>query len=173
MRTEAQNDQKVLDTEQSHLAMCIELENSMKGGEVSQNSQLNADIEVYKKDQADIQTAYEGYEKSNNPLRDLYWEKYEEANFRIENKRKTILSNEQMIRERDRRLAELARESNVIADRLKDPGRLRPRQAFDEFITTLANHAIGLALLAIAVGVLLNPINRGIITPFYDLLIEE
>jgi hypothetical protein len=159
--------------EQSNLAKCIELENSMKGKEISQNTQWNADIEILRKDESDIQSAYQAYEKANNPLRNLYRRKYEEASARIEDVRNKILRNEQRIRERERRLAELARESNVIAERLKDPGRLRPRQAFDEFITSLANHAIGLALLAIAVGVLMNPINRAIFAPIYDLTVDQ
>lgn len=172
LRDRAIRNQLELDTQQSNLAKCIELETGMKGKEASENSQWSADIEVLKKDQADIQTAYQGYEKSNNPLRDQYRKKYDEADTRIKIVRDKILRNEQMIRARDLRLAKLARESNVIADRLKDPGRLRPRQAFDDFITGLANHMIALALLAIAVGVLMNPINRAILGPFYDFLFE-
>jgi hypothetical protein len=172
-RDTARDNQRLLDTLQSQLAKCIEQENSMRGAEVTENSQLNADIEVRKNDQNDIQKVYQGYERSNSPLRDEYWKKYQAADARIRGVREKILKNEQRIRERDRRLAALTRESNVVAERLKDPGRLRPRRAFDEVLTALANHAFALAVLALIIGFLFNPINRAIIGIFYDFIFRQ
>lgn len=168
----AQTARLTLERLQSALANCVESENSKKGGEATKNSQLNADIEVLEKDLTDIQVAYQGYEKSNNPIRFEYRKKYDAAKTKIDDVRQKILSNEQTMRERDRRLAELARAANVVADRLKDPERLRPSRTFDEAITVVANHAVALALLAIAIGVLFNPINRAFLGVFYDLLFE-
>jgi hypothetical protein len=173
IRSEAVQNQFLLDSVQAQMANCIELETSMKGDEVTENKQNEADIEVLKKDQSDIQTAYQAYEKANSPLRFEYRTKYDKATAAIKDIRNKVLHNEQVIRERDRRLAELTRESNIIADRLKDPGRLRPRQAFDDVIAGLGNHVVALSLFAVAVGLLLNPINRALLSPLYDSLFEQ
>jgi hypothetical protein len=166
----ARDTQKILDQEQQAIAECIEKETSLKGLEKTENDYWTQDIaDLQKLSTAALET-YSNYEKTNNPLAGQFRAKWEYHLEEIEAKRKSILQNEQRMRDRDRYLAELARYDKTISERLADPGRLRPRKTFEDVLAALVNHVVAFILLAIALGVILTPLNQTASAGFFDRL---
>lgn len=56
----------------------------------------------------------------------------------------------------------------TIADRLAEPGRLRPRHSFDDVLAGVTSHVIGFATLAMLLGYGLDPFNRMLSTASFD-----
>jgi len=52
--------------------------------------------------------------------------------------------------------------------RLADPGRIRPALSFDDYFSGLASHALAIALLAVAVGLVLDPVNTALWGGLFD-----
>jgi hypothetical protein len=173
IRSIAVNDQLLLDQQKDKIAQCVELENSRKGFEKTQNDNLALDIADLQKLLNAALDTYSNYEKTDNPLASQFLAKARRHQNDILTKRTRILQNEQSIRNRDLYLAELARYDKIISDRLADPGRLRPRKTFDDLLTTLVNHVVAFILLAIALGVVVTPINQAASAGFFDQLFPE
>jgi len=139
--------QLLLDAEQMRLAECIEAETALKGLEKTENDQLASELAVL--------------EKRSPTSKD------------IQRKRERILNNDQAIRDRDRDLASLGRFSGLIALRMADPGRLRPRQDFDSYLELLTHHVIAFILLSIALGVIVTAKNNALYSFLFRKLIGD
>jgi hypothetical protein len=74
----------------------------------------------------------------------------------------TVLLAEVVLQSRDRNMAELKRYSDLIASRLEDPGRLRPRLNLNAYFSELTNHVVGFILLSIAFGVVMTAISNSL-----------
>src|SRR5581483_1396716 len=169
----SKNSQLVLDREKQNIAECVENETSRKGEEKARNEYLTQDVADRQKLSTVLLDTYTAYEKSNNPLAGQFRAKWESNSKAIGDIREKILSNEQSIRDRDRNLTELARFDKIISERLADPGRLRPRQTFDDVLIALVNHVTGFILLAIALGVVSTPLAQAGAAGFFDLVFRE
>jgi len=163
--------QLVLDFDNQKFSECINLETSLKGREATENLQLKADLDIEEKQRSAAQDNYLAYLKSNNRSLAGHYQ-WEMNNFQgcITLKRYSVLWNERDILERERRLVELAREQNVITSRLADPGRLRPRLGFDDFMTGLVNHVVAFILLSLAAAIVVAAIDRA---AFFGALFED
>jgi hypothetical protein len=75
---------------------------------------------------------------------------------------KNLEKSDQAIRIREKNLALLRRSSDVIAQRMADPGRLRPRLNFDAYIELLTHHAVAFILLSLVLGVIATALNNAI-----------
>jgi hypothetical protein len=164
----ARKNQAILESRQRDLQSCSELETSQVGKEEARNANLKTDIAVLEKEQTAVQDAYVSYQKSNSPLAANYRDKLNNVDGRIDAKRREILQNEQSIRDKNKLIQENGRYLKMVTDRLADPGRLRPQKNFDEFLSSLADHAVALILLALVIGYLLDPFNRAIYGALYD-----
>jgi hypothetical protein len=169
----AKGNQDKLEAGKQLMNQCIEFENAAKGREDSENAQTNVDIATRTKELTDQQANRLNYEKTNNKeLADAFRNKESGAQAAIQVLRDKILVREQAIRERARRIAEYTGELGIVNDRLADPGRLRPQKSFDDYLVGLSNHAIALALLAIAISILITPFTRSLLGGLYDTIFE-
>jgi hypothetical protein len=163
--------QLILDFENQKFSECIDLETSLKGREVTENQQLTADLDIEEKERVSAQDNYLAYLKSNNRLLFTRY-KTEMDNFQgcITLKRYSVLWNDRDIQERDRQTTELTRDQGIITARLSDPGRLRPRLGFDDFVTGLVNHVVAFILLSLAAAIIVTALDR---TVFFGGLFED
>ncbi|SRR6266478_3100863 len=168
--TAVRNQQK-LDDEKQRFAQCINLETSRIGFEKTSNDHLTAQVGEYQKVYSAAQENYLVYLKSNGALALSFRQQRDDAAGEIEKRRTQILQNEQNIRERERRVAELTRQAGIINDRLADPARLRPRRTIDDFLAGLVNHVVAFLLLALVLGVLMTPVNQAAAGVFFDKLL--
>jgi hypothetical protein len=164
----AVKNQSILEASQRDLQKCNELMSSLLGREETLNANLKSQIEFKQKEQASVQETFINYQKSNNPLLEIYRSKLATVNREIDSLRASILQNEQGIRDRNRRIQENVRYQKMVTERLADPGRLRPQKSFDEFLSGLSDHTLALVLLSIAIGYVLDPFNRAVYGAFYD-----
>jgi hypothetical protein len=72
--------------------------------------------------------------------------------------------------ERARRVIDLNRQAQILTDRQGDPGRLRPRQKFDDILAALGQHITGFTTLAIAWGLILTPLSQSAFSVYYGLV---
>jgi hypothetical protein len=153
---------------QRQLQDCADKESALSGAEQSLITDITAEVSVLTNERDAIRDTYLGYEKSANPLRDLFLEKLRKKEDEIRDKQTEIHEAEQLQRERVRRGAELTHLASDITLRLGEPGRLRPLQKFDDFLASLGSHVIAFLTLAIAWSLLFEPINRAVFGWVYD-----
>jgi hypothetical protein len=170
-RKEQIQEQLILDFESRKFSECLDLETGLKGREATENQQLKADLDIQEKERSSAQDNYLAYLKSNNlPLARRYRTEMDNVQGCITLKRYSVLWNERDILERDRRLTELTRDQGILTARLGDPGRLRPRLGFDDFVTGLVNHVVAFILLSLAAAIIVTALDR---TVFFGGLFED
>jgi hypothetical protein len=162
-------EQVVLDFEAHNLDVCIDLEKSWQGQEEKDIQQLTTDVANVETQRGAAQANFLAYQKSNSPLATHYKAEMDTFQHQIDSLRENIRGKNRDVQERIRRVNELNDEKQVISDRLKDPGRLRPRLGFDLFLTGLINHLVGFVLLALAAAVVVTAIDRA----WFGLLYED
>ena len=163
--------QLILDFENQKFSECINLDTSLKGREAAENQQLTADLDIEEKQRSSAQDNYLAYLKSNNLfLASRYRREMDNFQGCITLKRYSVLWNERDIQERDRQMTELTRDQGIITARLADPGRLRPRLGFDDFVTGLVNHVVAFILLSLAAAIIVTALDR---TVFFGGLFED
>ena len=162
--------QYLLDFEKDAFARCSEVEDSWRGTEEQENVLLAADITNLEKQRSDLQDAYTGLLKANNPGTGRIREELSRTLGEVERVRERSLKNSSSIRERERRSAELKRNGAIISDRLTDPERLRPRKTIDDFLSGLVNHVVAFILLSLALSLIITAINRAIFDSINEIL---
>ena len=162
--------QFVLDFEKHAFAQCAEVENSWRGVEEQANALLTADAANLDKQRSDVQDAYVTDLKTNNPGTEKLRGELQRILNAIESTREKILRNSSSIKERERRSAELKLDVGIITDRLTDPGRLRPRKTFDDYLSGLVNHVVGFILLSLALSLVVTAIDRATFDSIYEVL---
>jgi hypothetical protein len=162
--------QYLLDYEKDAFAACAEVEDSWRGIEEQENTLLNADAANLDKQRSDVQDAYITYLKANNPGIPKLRAELQQILNEIEITREKILKNSSSIKERERRSSELKRDVGTITDRLADPGRLRPRKTFDDYLSGLVNHVVGFILLSLALSLVVTAIDRATFDSIYEVL---
>jgi hypothetical protein len=150
------------------LSECSEKEKALSGFEDSEIVAGNAEIDVLRKERDGIQDIYLGYEKTANPLAGIFKGRLKAAEDKIRDKQADVRKLEQLKRERDRRIGELDRLNKDVVARLAEPGRLRPKEKFDDFLASLSNHIIAFLALALGWSILFEPINRALFGLVYD-----
>jgi hypothetical protein len=161
-------EQFVLDLQARNLTACIDLEKSWQGQEEKEVAQLTADAEVLEKQRSAAQDNFLAYQKSNSPLAYRYEAAMDEAKARVDTVRNTIRGRDREVQERIRRVSELNSDQQLITDRLKDPGRLRPRVGFDAFATGLVNHVVAFILLSLSMAIVVTAIDRAVLSAFFE-----
>jgi len=94
------------------------------------------------------------------------------AKARIDTVRNTIRGRNRTLQERTLKINELSEAQQIIAERLKDPERLRPRVGFDAFLTGLVNHVVGFILLSLAAAIVVTAIDRAAFGAFFEDLFD-
>ena len=171
-RKRAVREQFVLDFEAHNLALCLDLEKSWQGQEERDIQQLTADADILEKQRSAAQDNFLAYQKSNNPLASKYERDMDTAKARIDTVRNTIRGRNRTLQERALKMNELNDDQQIIAERLKDPGRLRPRVGFDAFLTGLVNHVVGFILLSLAAAIVVTAIDRAAFGAFFEDLFD-
>ena len=165
-------EQLLLDLEDQSFSECAELEISREGREEAENEQLKADLVIEEQKRTAAQTNYLAALASNSPVAGQYRTEMNYFEGCITLKRYTTLWNNEDINERGRRLTELSRQQKVIEARLTDPGRLRPRTAFDDFLTGLVNHMVGFILLSLAAAIIVTAIDNALFGVLFEDLFD-
>jgi hypothetical protein len=124
--------QLLLDLEQIRWAECQDAENELKQIRKTQSDFLASDLASLEKDRATKESE-------------------------IKAKRESLSVVQEAIGKQDAELAAWKRYSDLIASRLADPGRLRPRLDFNAFVSLQTNHVVGFIVLSIALGVVIAP----------------
>jgi hypothetical protein len=171
-RKRAVREQFLLDFEAHNLALCLDLEKSWQGQEERDIQLLTADADILEKQRSAAQDNYLAYQKSNNPLAAHYEADMDTAKARIDTVRNTIRGRNRTLQERTLKINELNEDQQIIVDRLKDPGRLRPRVGFDAFLTGLVNHIVGFILLSLAAAIVVTAIDRAAFGAFFEDLFD-
>lgn len=165
-------EQLLLDLKDQSFSECTELETSRKGREEAENDQLKADLVIEEQKRTAAQTNYLAALTANSPVAGRYQTEMNYFEGCITLKRYTTLWNNEDINERGRRLTELSRQQKVIDARLTDPGRLRPRVAFDDFLTGLVNHVVGFILLSLAAAIVVTAIDNALFGALFEDLFD-
>lgn len=150
------------------LSDCSEKEKALSGAEDSIIASLNAEIDVLKKERDALQDSYLNYERSDSPLTGEFRLKLQQKEIQIRATQSAIRDQEQIKRERTRRSIELDRLTQDVSTLLAEPGRLRPKEKFDSFLSSLSTHIVGFLLLAFGWSILFEPINRAVFGIVYD-----
>lgn len=158
---------------QRQLQDCADKETALSGAEQSLIADITSEVGVLTNERDAIRDTYLGYEKSANPLRDLFLEKLRNKENEIRDKQTEIHEEEQLQRERVRRSAELTHLANDIALRLAEPGRLRPLQKFDDFLASLGSHVVAFLSLALGWSLIFDPINRAVFGYAYETKFDD
>jgi hypothetical protein len=158
---------------QRQLQDCADKESALSGAEQSLIADITAEVSVLTNERDAIRDTYLGYEKSANPLRDLFLEKLRKKEDEIRDKQTEIHEEEQLQRERVRRSAELTHLASDITLRLGEPGRLRPLQKFDDFLASLGSHVVAFLSLALGWSLIFDPINRAVFGYAYETKFDD
>jgi hypothetical protein len=152
--------QDILDSELQVLQQCQLTETARQG----QENLLIADITAYvtklNTDMASVDTAYQTYIATLNPLANHLASALDARKDEVWRWQAILAELTLFQQERTRRSQDLARQAKIITDRQADPGRLRPRQKFDDVIGSLGSHIAGFVTLALAWSLLLTPITQ-------------
>lgn len=165
--------QEILDDQKQKLARCMITEKSWQGIEKLKLDMVNADIAALQTQFTAAQQNLLDQLKTNSTLAENYRRELSGVQTKIDLKRADAIFFQQSANYRQSNLDELNRADSVISARLGEPGRLRPPKAFDEYVTGLVNHVVGFILLAIALGLVVNPISQGVTTSCFDMLFPE
>lgn len=163
-------DQLVLEEQKVLIAGCMEIETSLKRAAKAEQDQLSTDLAAREKERT---AAEENYIASKAKFPNYSRRGIDEAEEQIQPIRTKILSKDDSLRFRQRNIDALTRYASIISERLADPGRLRPRKSFDEYLAALTNRVIAFILLSIALGVVLTPVTRAFSGLFYDRFSEK
>jgi hypothetical protein len=160
--------QEVLDGARRDMEECIRLETSHVGEESNEIDKLKYEIGIEEKERDALQTQYLAYEKSGSNLAAEYRQKFEKARAKIADDQSQIIMDEQDLRERQTHIDlenDFLKEINA---RLEDPGRIRPALSFDDYFSGLGNHVLAVALLAVGMGLVLDPVNTALMGALFD-----
>jgi hypothetical protein len=171
-RTTAKNAQKALDTAQHDLTYCISRETSQQGTEEDEITRLKYEIGVQEKEREPLQQQYVAYRKAGSPLTSQFEQAYLKVDREISLKMARIAELNKSIKDRQFRLDEKKEALKVVTDRMTEPGRLRPRQKFTDFIQALTDHAIGVVLLSLIVGMVFDTLALTILVPIESLWVR-
>ena len=165
--------QLTLEKAKQKVAFCANVEQNWQGIESVQNEMLKNDITFFQKELSSAQDNLLAQQKANGIFIERYRADVSRAQNEINLRRDRLIYNEQSSNNRKARLGELKRIDDLISARMGDPGRLRPLQPFDEYLAALVNHVVALALLAIALGVILDPLSQSITTACFDAIFKR
>jgi len=160
--------QEVLDGAQREMGECIRLELSHVGEEGNEIDKLKYQIGIEEKERDALQLQYLGYQKTGSSLTGQFQKKFEIAQGKIAADQNQIIIEQQDLRERQ---AHIDLENDFLKEinaRLADPGRIRPALNFDDYLAALGNHALAIGVLAVGVGLVLDPINLAVSGAIFD-----
>jgi len=169
----AVTNQAILEKAKLDFNRCIDAETGRLGAEEAAIKGFESEIAVLEKDRDALQTQYQVYEKSGSNLAGQFRQKYAAASADITKKRSGIANQQQIARERKLNVQLASDYLKVVDERLSDPGRLRPQKSIDDFLSGLANHVIAFALLSLALGLILDPIDRALFGAIFDGLVGK
>ena len=167
------DNQKILEDQKQKLAQCMITEKSWQGVEKLKVDMANADIATLQARFTAAQQNLLDQLKTNSTLADNYRRELNRVQTEMDQKRADAIFYQQGANYRQSNLDELNRADAIISTRLAEPGRLRPAKVFDEYISGLVNHVVGFILLAIALGLVVNPISQAVTTSCFDTLFPE
>jgi len=153
--------QYALEEQRENLDLCLGEEKRLAGQEQSQNAALQRDLATLEKSRNTLAGLEAEYAKSGNALLPVVQKRRKANEHLIAELRNQIYANEQAARDRDWETGELTRWRTILADRLADPGRLRPQVGFDEYVSAISSHVLAFITLAVSVGIVV----QGIVTP--------
>jgi hypothetical protein len=160
--------QEVLDGAYREMQECIRLESSHVGEEGNEIDKLNYEIGIEEKERDALQAQFLGYQKSGSNLAGDYSRKFGTAQAKIVDDKNQIIVNQQDLRERQAHIDLESDFSKEINLRLMDTGRIRPALSFDDYFSGLGSHLLAIALLALSVGLVLDPVNTAIFGAIFD-----
>jgi acyl-CoA thioesterase len=168
MKVDAVNNQVLLEKAHSAFQKCFEEETSLDGLEDVAIANLDDLITKQTAIRTAFYTQYQQYATTLSPLAEGFMNKVKEQDAEIQKLQAAELNYKNVKKDRARRMAELTRLDQVVLARLAEPGRLRPRQNFDDILSGLSNHVVGLLTLVLAWSLLIDPVNRAIFSYAYD-----
>jgi hypothetical protein len=169
MKIDAVKNQALLENAHSAFQKCIEEETSLDGLEDVAITNLDDLITKQTAVRAAFYAQYQQYATTlSQKLAQEFQNKVEEQDAEIQKLQAAELNYKNLKKDRIRRMAELTRLDQVVLARLAEPGRLRPKQNFDDILSGLSNHVVGLLTLVLAWSLLIDPVNRAIFSYAYD-----
>jgi hypothetical protein len=154
------HNQDILDSELQVLQQCQQTETANQGEENLLVGDITAYVAKLNTDMANVDTAYQTYAAALNPMANHLKTLLDDRKDEVWTWQAILAKLTLFQQERARRTQDLTRQVNIITARLADPGRLRPRQKFDDVIGSFGSHLTGFVTLALAWSLLLTPINQ-------------
>lgn len=167
-KTIAFQNQEILDNARRDMEECITLESSHVGEESNDIENLKYQIGVKEKERDSLQAQYLAYRKSGSPLENKYGAEFDTAEKLIEGDQRQVVEKQADLRKRQAHIDLENQFLKEISARVNDPGRIRPSQSFDDFLTGLSNHVLGFAILAVVAGLVLDPITAAVFGGLFD-----
>jgi hypothetical protein len=167
------SNQKKLEEQKQTIAKCLETEKAWQGIEKAKIDTASADITVLQAQLTAAQQNLIDQQKVNSTLTGQYRGVFNHVLEEITGKRSDVIFYQQSANYRQKNMDELTRVDGIITSRLGEPGRLRPPKAFDDYISGLVNHVVGFVLLALALGIVVNPLCQAVTTSSYDILFKD
>jgi hypothetical protein len=167
------SNQEKLEKQKQVIAGCMETEKAWQGIEKIKTDMANADITALQAQLTAAQQNLLDQQKANSTLRGRYSDVLNRVLDKIAGKRAEVIFYQESANYRQKNMDELTRADGIITARLGESGRLRPPKAFDDYISGLVNHVVGFVLLALALGIVVNPICQAVTTSAYDILFKD
>jgi hypothetical protein len=160
--------QNILDSEVQVLQQCQQTETARQGQEGLLIGDITAYVTKLNTDLANVDTSYQTYTAALNPLAGQLQSTLDKRKAEVWRWQAILAELTLFQQERARRTLDLTRQLKIITDRQGDPGRLRPRQRFDDVIGSFGSHITGFVTLALAWSLLLTPITQSGFSGLYS-----
>jgi hypothetical protein len=165
---DAKKNQRLLeDAHQSYLR-CIEAETVLNGEDDALISYTTNLLTQRAAERASILDKFQSYSLQLSPVSGEFKKQLDDKDVEIRDLQIASLRYQQVKGQRGYRVDELNRLDKEVQARLAEPGRLRPKQQFDDILNGLSNHVLGFLTLVLAWSFLLDPINRALFSYVYD-----
>lgn len=168
IRAAAVYNQLLLEQSDAELKQCLEEEHKLDGIEDLAIGSVNDVLTKRNAERSVIAQQYQTYLQQASPVTGHFRTELAEIDSDIQYWQAISLHYSQVKQDRLSRIAELNRLDQNVQGFLGEPGRLRPKQRFDDFLNSLGTHVVGLLALIFGWSLFLTPINNAFFAYVYD-----
>jgi hypothetical protein len=168
----ARENQQVLERARAVIVECIAIEATRLGNDSAEIADLQYRITVKEKERDSLQSQYLRYAGSRSVVERQHRMAFDAVMESIGKKQDSIRTLRDHNRETKRRIALDSQYLATIDERLRDPGRLRPRKTVLEIWNAITDHVIAFLVLSIVLGYAIDPLNTAVFGGLFDRLSE-
>jgi hypothetical protein len=168
----ARDNQQALERARAAIVECIAIEVTRLGNDSANIADLQYQITVSEKERDSLQSQYLRYAGTRSVVARQHRAAFDAVMASIGKKQDSIRALRDNNRETKRRIALDSQYLATTDERLRDPGRLRPRKTVLEIWNTFTDHVIAFLVLSIVLGYAIEPLNTAVFGGLFDRLSE-